>query len=127
MLGLNEILRYRSKVIKLAEITLADGGSTTGNTRTDLKNVRQFHEGVFFIRHTGLVGTTKTLDVIVESRDPSGAYWHELFAFTQITASAVAGGEIKKQATLGENICISWTKGHVDIVTTFTVYAVLKI
>jgi len=127
MLSAKSFLKYRSKIVKLAEVSLLSGGATSGDTKTDLQNVRQFKEGTFFIRHTGLVGTTKTLDVVVVSKDPAGDYWHTLQAFTQITADGVAGGERKPvTANLGENIAITWEKGSADIVTTFTVYGVCK-
>ena len=127
MLSVNAFLKYRSRIVKLAEVSLLSGGSTTGDTKSDLQNVRQFKEGTFFIRHTGLVGTTKTLDVVVVSKDPAGDYWHDVQAFTTITADGVAGGERKPvTANLGENIAITWEKGHADIVTTFTVYGVCK-
>jgi hypothetical protein len=127
MLSINAFLKYRSKIVKLAEISLLTGGATSGDTKTDLQNVRQFKEGTFFIRHTGLVGTTKTLDVKIVSKDPSGAFYEDLVSFTQITADGVAGGEKKPvTANMGENLAIEWTKGHADIVTTFTVYGVCK-
>ena len=127
MLSAKSFLKYRSKIIKLASVSLTAGGSTTGDTKTDLQNVRQFKEGTFFIRHTGLVGTTKTLNVTILSKDPSGAFYEDLVSFTQITASATPGGEKKDvAANMGAELAIEWTKGHADIVTTFTVYGVCK-
>ena len=122
MLSAKSFLKYRSKIVKLAEVTLSAGGDTSGDTKADLQNVRQFKEGTFFIRHTGLVGTTKTLNVTVITKDPSGAFWEDLQAFTEITADGTAGGERKPvAANMGENLAIEWTKGSADIVTTFTV------
>lgn len=122
-----ELQMYRGKVVKLAEITIPESGATSGDTKANPIPVMQFKEGTFFIRHSGLSGTSKTLDVEVHTKDPAGEYWHQLFAFAQITATS-PGGEVKLQAdTLGENICITWAKGSADVGTTFTVYGVLKI
>lgn len=127
MFGAKEFAKYRSKIIKLAEISLLSAGATSGDTKTDLQNVRQFKEGTFFIRHTGLVGTTKTLDVTIVTKDPSGAFYEDLVSFTQITADGTAGGEKKAvTANMGAELAIEWTKGSADIVTTFTVWGVVK-
>lgn len=127
MFGAKEVAKYRSKIIKLAEVSLTAGGATSGDTKTDLQNIRQFKEGTFFIRHTGLVGTTKTLDVTIVTKDPSGAFYEDLVSFTQITADGTAGGEKKPvTANMGAELAIEWTKGSADIVTTFTVWGVVK-
>ena len=126
MLGINALLRYRSKIVKLAEITLASGGATSGDTKADLQNIRQFKEGTFFIRHSGLTGTTKTLAVKVVTKDPAGAYWHDLVTFSSLTSPSAEGEMKAHTANMGENIAITWVKGHADIVTTFTVYGVCK-
>ncbi len=127
MLSAKAFLKYRGKVVKLADVSLTNGGATSGNTYTDLCNVRQFKEGTFFIRHTGLVGTTKTLDVKVVSKDPSGAFYEDLVSFSQITADGTAGGEKKDvSANQGAELAIYWAKGSADIVTTFTVYGIFK-
>lgn len=126
MFSAKAFLKYRSKIVKLAEISLLSGGATSGDTKADLQNVRQFKEGTFFIRHSGLTGTTKTLVVKVVSKDPAGAYWHDIAAFGSLTSPTAEGDKQDVAANMGENIAITWVKGHADIVTTFTVYGVCK-
>lgn len=124
-----EMLKIRGKVIKIGEFTLEGGGATTGDTKSAPVVVMPFKEGTFFIRHSGFsAGTTKTLDVKVETKDPAGNYWHELLAFTQITATEAGGEKKDVAANLGEKLALSWTKGSADCAMALvTVYAVAKI
>ena len=129
MLSAKSFLKYRSKIIKLAEITLAAGGATSGDTKSDLKNVRQFKEGTFFLRHSGLTGTTKTLVVAVVTKDPAGAtasHFHEIANFGSRSSASAEGNRKVVEANMGAELAITWVKGHQDIVTTFTVYGVFK-
>lgn len=129
MFGANEFAKYRSKIIKLAEVTLLSAGATTGDTKADLQNVRQFKEGTFFLRHTGLTGTTKTLAVLVVTKDPSGSsatHFHTLATFSSLTSTSAESNKQTVTANMGENIAITWTKGSADIATTFTVWGVVK-
>lgn len=129
MFSAKSFLKYRSKIVKLAEITLLAAGATSGDTKSDLQNVRQFKEGTFFLRHTGLTGTTKTLAVKVITKDPAGSsatHWHDLATFSSLTSTSAESNKQVVTANMGENIAITWVKGHADIATTFTVYGVCK-
>ena len=129
MFGAKEFAKYRSKIVKLAEVTLAGGGATTGDTKTDLQNIRRFKEGTFFLRHTGLTGTTKTLIVLIVTKDPSGSsasHFHTLATFSTLTSTSAESNKQVVTANMGEKLAITWTKGSADIATTFTVWGVVK-
>jgi len=129
MISAKSFLKYRSKIVKLAVVTLSAGGATTGDTKTDLQNVRQFKEGTFFLRHTGLAGTTKTLVVLIVTKDPSGSsatHYHTLATFSSLTSTSAESNKQVVTANMGAELAITWTKGSADIATTFTVYGVCK-
>jgi len=100
--------------------------SATGNTHSTPYYVLPFKEGNFFLNVTAKAGTTPTIDVVVESKDPSADKWHTIATFTQI--GDTIGSEMKPvAANLGKNIAIKYTLGGSNPVYTFTVYAVLKV
>ena len=129
MFSAKAFLKYRSKIVKLAEITLLNGGDISGDTKADLQNVRQFKEGTFFLHHSGLTGTSKSLTVAVVTKDPAGStstHFHEIANFGTRSSASAEGNRKVVAANMGENIAITWVKGNVDNATTFTVYGVCK-
>jgi len=120
-----ELEQHRGFKVKLADITFDGGEATSGDTKTDFLDVRQFKEGSFYLVGDSIAGTTKELDVKVEELIPGQAdNWLALVTFTQLTAD----GQEKKDvaANLGAKIAVTYTcnaatTGH------FEVWAVLKI
>ena len=114
------------QAIRGVKILLFSGTKTaTGNTQATPQNVLRFKEGTFFLRCTAASGTTPTMTVKIQTKDPAGAYWLDLTAFAELTA---AGGEMKAvAANLGETLSVLYTIGGTTPSFTFTVYGVFKI
>jgi len=119
--NVKELEAIKGKVIKIFSGTK----TATGNTHSTPIDVMQFKEGTFFINVTAKSGTTPTLDVVVESKDPAADIWNTIATFTQATDVT---NELKAvAANLGNKIAIKYTIGGTSPSFTFSVYAVPKI
>lgn len=119
-----ELRKYGGKKILMFSGTVIASGNNRDHTTYPLLKVMQFKEATFFLNVSALVGTPGTFDVRVETKNPCGAVYETLSAFTQLAA---IGHEMKyAQYCLGEILGIAW-----DMVTftsaTFTVYGIFKI
>ena len=97
LFNLIELLKYRNKSHKLYE-------GTVNETELDNKNnpidVGPFKEATFFLDCSAFTGTT--LNVKIYTKDPAADKWHEIAAFTELSA---AGNEMKPvAANLGDKI-----------------------
>lgn len=122
--NLTELLKYRGIIIKLFEGTATASGNAHSAAGHPV-NAMPFKEATFFLNVTAASGTSPTLDVVVESKDPSGDVWDDLAVFTQ--ATAVSHQKENVAANLGDRVSLKYTLGGTDPSFTFTVYAIAKI
>lgn len=98
-MNLNELLAIRSINKKLYEGTVA---TTAVDTKDSPFQVGPFKEATFFINCSAFAGTN--LNAKIVTKDPISGQWHDLVAFTQLTAT---GKERKAiTANLGAEIAV---------------------
>ena len=99
--------------------------TANGNTQSTPIDCGLMKEGNFFLDVTVVSGTSPTLDVVVQTKDPESGDWFTLTSFTQATGVTA---EMKSvAANMGNKLAIAWTIGGSDTPTfTFSVGAILK-
>jgi len=97
LFNMTELLKYRNVSRELYSGTV---NATEIDNKDDVIDVGPFKEATFFLDCSAFVGTT--LDVSILTKDPAADKWHEIAAFTQLSA---AGNEMKAvAANLGDKI-----------------------
>ena len=103
-------------------VTLLPSAARTSSGNSGAFNLYDHDELLVFLNVTSVSGSSPTLDVKVQTQDPSGE-WYELASFTQRTAT---GKEAKAVTCFGENIRITYIIGGSSPSFTFSVTAVAK-
>lgn len=85
-------------------------------------NLYDHDEALVFLNVTAASGTSPTLNVKVQTKDPNGD-WYDLVSFTQATAAAK---EAKPVTVYGETLRIAYTVAGTTPSFTFTVTAIAK-
>jgi len=97
LFNMTELLKYRNLSSKLYEGTV---NAAEIDNKDDPIDVGPFKEATFFLDCSAFVGTNVTVKIY--TKDPAADAWHEIAAFTVLTA---AGNEMKAvTANLGDKI-----------------------
>lgn len=97
LFNLIELMKYRNVSHKLYQGTVTTVEVDNKNAPID---VGPFKEATFFLNCSAFAGTT--LNVKIYTKDPAADKWHEIAAFTELSAT---GNEMKPvTANLGDKI-----------------------
>lgn len=119
LFNLVELLKYRNVSSKLFE---GDVNEAEVDNKNDPIEVGPFKEATFFLDCSTFAGTNVTVKIY--TKDPAADKWHELAAFTVLTA---VGSEMKTvAANLGDKIAYVITPTGAGV-KTLTISANFKI
>ncbi len=119
LFNLIELMKYRNVSSKLYEGSVNEAEV---DNKDDPIEVGPFKEATFFLDCSAFVGTN--INVKIYTKDPAADKWHEIAAFTQLTA---IGNEMKPvAANLGDKIAYVITPTGAGV-KTLTVSANFKI
>ena len=119
LFNLIELLKYRNVSSKLYEGTVT---TVEIDNKDNPIEVGPFKEATFFLNVSAFAGTN--INVKIYSKDPAADKWHEIAAFTQLTA---IGNEMKPvAANLGDKIAYVITPTGAGV-KTLTISANFKI
>lgn len=107
-------------VNKKKEITLAASAARTATGNGTLEvDAHEYKQGAFYLDITAAGGTSPTLDVKVQTKDPVSGAWFDLVSFTQANAAS----KERKTVTglLGNKLRVTWTIGGTSPTFTFSV------
>jgi len=107
------------------EITLHTSGAETadGNSE-DFENFQNYEQAVFYLDVTAVSGTSPTLDVTIEEKDPVSGKYFTIGTFAQKTAT---GSErIVINPLYGTILRAKWVIGGTSPSFTFSLSAVCK-
>lgn len=113
--------------IKLAYedlIILPSAARTTSGTSAEF-TVGNYKEASFFLNVTAVSGTTPTLDVKIQTKDPVSGEWFDIVTFTQATG-ITKERKADKTIDIGSVIRASYTIGGTTPSFTFSLGAVVK-
>lgn len=103
-------------------ITFLPSAAVTASGNSGELNLYDHDEALIFLDVTEASGTSPTLDVTVQTKDPNGK-WYDLVSFAQKIA---VGQEAKAISVYGENLRIAYTVGGTTPSFTFSVTAIAK-
>lgn len=103
-------------------ITFLPSAARTASGSSGEFNLYDHDEALVFLDVTAASGTTPTLNVTIQTKDPAGN-WYDLVSFTQRTA---AGKEAKPVSVFGETLRIAYTVGGTTPSFTFSVTGIGK-
>lgn len=115
------------KVTKTAgslDSNLLTSAARTASAQTTTTAVGAYTMGVFYLDVTAVSGTTPTLNVTIEGKDPTSGKYFTIGTFTQLTA--IGNQRITIPQLLDSNIRVNYQIGGTTPSFTFTVGATFK-
>jgi hypothetical protein len=109
---------------KYLNLTLLSSSIVTTNGNTADINVGNYKEGIFFLNVTAVSGTSPTLDVSIQSKDPVSGVYFTIANFTQVTD--ITSQSICITSCMGSIIRVQYKVGGTNPSFTFSVGGVLK-
>lgn len=103
---------------------LASEARTTSGTSSEF-TVGNYKEASFFLNVTAASGTTPTLDVTIQTKDPVSSEWFDIVTFTQATG-ITKERKADKNTDIGSVIRANYTIGGTTPSITFSLGAVVK-
>lgn len=111
-------------MINTDQVKLLDKTVTaSGDTKTTPVDVRGFKSARFFIKASGVSGTSPTCTAKIIVYCPCSGEWHDLETFTALTAD---GKEMKLVTDIGAKIAVLYTIGGTSPSFDLIVSAALK-
>jgi len=104
---------------------VSSAARTSSNTSHNLSVlVQDYKEMIVFLEVTAVSGTSPTLDVTIDTKNPITGQWHTLHTFSQMTSTGKQMARISD--CLGAIIAPTWTIGGTDPSFTFSITVILK-
>lgn len=104
--------------------TMAPSASRTASGSIDTADFRYAQRAAFFLDVTAASGTTPTLDVVIETKDPASGKWFPLASFSQATGATTE--RITADPMLSDDLRVTWTLGGTSPDFTFSVGAIFE-
>lgn len=106
-----------------SRVTVKPSGPVTAGGNTPDIDVSLAIEMIMFVDVTAVSGTSPTMDLFIESRDPvSGKY----FVIDSITGITGVSQHVRRLTNFGDTIRVRWVLGGTSPSFTFSIGAVLK-
>jgi hypothetical protein len=95
------------------------GATTSSGTSREFPEVASFNRGVCYLSVTAASGTSPTLDVKIEEKDPVSGSWFTISTFTQVTTGTSSQRNVFE--IYGTSVRANWTLGGTTPNFTFSV------
>lgn len=110
--------------LKRPVVVLASASRTASGDSGRIGEVDDAKAASFFLDVTAAAGTSPTLDVVVETKDPASGKWFTIATFTQ--ATGVTSERVAVTENMGHDVRVSYTIGGTGPDFTFSVGAVFE-
>lgn len=105
-------------------VILNNSARSTSGTSTEI-TVGNYREASFFLNVTSVSGTSPTLDVVIQTKDPASGEWFDIVTFNRATG-ITKEHKFDKSVGFGSVIRARYTIGGTGASFTFSVGAVVK-